>query len=320
MWIVESTNLSYRYPTGRGITDIALQVAAGEIVGLLGPNGSGKSTLLRTFAGLLSPTAGELRLFGQRVPPTPATIRRRIGVLFDTPAHFDDLTGWENAHFFAHAYGLPSETIQTRLSALFERFNLAEQADSVVAEYSYGMRRKLALVEALAHAPDLLLLDEPGVGLDYAARVALADTLREEASRGTAVVLATNDVTEAEGMCHRVAFLHRGRVVACDTPAALLARLEATQEITLQLATPVDLTHLRTLPGILAVSADAQAQVRILTRNGAVDLADVVEAVAAAGGRVTSLHVRAPSLGDVFLALTGERLDQSDNERGVMRE
>jgi len=308
--IVESTHLCYRYPTGRGIADITLQVAAGEIVGLLGPNGSGKSTLLRTLAGLLPPTRGELRLFGRHVPPTPPSLRRRIGVLFDTPAHFDHLTGWENARFFAHAYGLASETAQARLCELFARFALAEQADNAVAEYSYGMRRKLALVEALVHAPDLILLDEPGVGLDYAARVALADTLREQSHRGAAIVLATNDVTEAEHLCDRVAFLHQGRVVAYETPTALLARLETTQEITLQLATPVDLTRLRTLPGVLAVSPASPTQVHILTGNGATDIAGVVEAVTAAGGQVTALHVQAPTLGDVFLALTGERLEE----------
>ena len=307
--VVVSTNLSYVYPAGRGITEVTLSVAPGEIVGLLGPNGSGKSTLLRTVAGLLRPTTGSLQLFGQAVPPVPASIRRRMGVLFDTPAHFDDLTGWENAAFFAHAYGLPPDEAHDRLAALFERFELTEQAHDVVNRYSYGMGRKLALVEALAHTPDLLLLDEPGVGLDYAARVALAETLRRQADQGAAVILATNDVTEAEQLCHRVIFLHRGRVVACDTPAALLAHLDRSQEITLQLTAPVDLTPLKALPDVMAVSADAEARVHVLSSNGTANIAGLVGAVTAAGGQVLALNVQAPTLGEVFLALTGEQLD-----------
>lgn len=307
--VVVSTNLSYVYPAGRGITEVTLSVAPGEIVGLLGPNGSGKSTLLRTVAGLLRPTTGSLQLFGQAVPPVPASIRRRMGVLFDTPAHFDDLTGWENAAFFAHAYGLPPDEAHDRLAALFERFELTEQAHDVVNRYSYGMGRKLALVEALAHTPDLLLLDEPGVGLDYAARVALAETLRRQADQGAAVILATNDVTEAQQLCHRVIFLHRGRVVACDTPAALLAHLDRSQEITLQLTAPVDLTPLKALPDVMAVSADAEARVHVLSSNGTANIAGLVGAVTAAGGQVLALNVQAPTLGEVFLALTGEQLD-----------
>lgn len=306
---VASTSLSHLYAGGRGITDVTLSIAPGEIVGLLGPNGSGKSTLLRTVAGLLRPTAGSLQLFGQAVPPVPASIRRRRGVLLDTPAHFDDLTGWENAAFFAHAYGLPPDEAHDRLAALFERFELTEQAHDVVNRYSYGMGRKLALVEALAHAPDLLLLDEPGVGLDYAARVALTKTLRQQAGEGAAMILATNDVTEAEQLCHRVIFLHRGRVVACDTPAALLALLDRSQEIVLQLAAPVDLTHLQTWPDVVAVSTDADSRVHVLNQNGTANIAGVVGAVTAAGGQVLALNVQAPTLGDVFLALTGERLD-----------
>jgi len=307
--VVVSTNLSYVYPAGRGITEVTLSVAPGEIVGLLGPNGSGKSTLLRTVAGLLRPTTGSLQLFGQAVPPVPASIRRRMGVLFDTPAHFDDLTGWENAAFFAHAYGLPPDEAHDRLAALFERFELTEQAHDVVNRYSYGMGRKLALVEALAHTPDLLLLDEPGVGLDYAARVALAETLRRQADQGAAVILATNDVTEAEQLCHRVIFLHQGRVVACDTPAALLAHLDRSQEITLQLTAPIDLTPLKALPDVMAVSADAEARVHVLSSNGTANIAGLVGAVTAAGGQVLALNVQAPTLGEVFLALTGEQLD-----------
>jgi len=320
MWSVESTNLSYLYPAGRGITDITLRVAPGEIVGLLGPNGSGKSTLLKTVIGLLRPVTGELRLFGQPIPPVPANIRRRVGVLFDSPAHFDDLTGWENAFFFARAYGLVPGEIRERLAELFERFELAEHAHDVVADYSYGMRRKLALVETLTHAPDLLLLDEPGIGLDYAARVALAETLREHAEQGTAIILATNDVAEAEHLCDRVVFLHQGRIAACDTPAALLARLDGSQEIVLQLAAPVDLTRLQALADVMLVSADADARVHVLGRNGTLDIADIVGAVTTAGGQILALNVQAPTLGDVFLALTGERLDATRNTHHTPRD
>jgi len=317
LMIVEGTNLSYTYAGGRGISDVTLAVSRAETVGLVGPNGSGKSTLLKCFAGLLRPTSGRLQLFGQAAPPVPVSIRRRLGVLLDTPAHFAELTGRENAAFFARAYGLSSTEAHGRLEPLFERFGLTDQAHDPANSYSYGMGRKLALVEALAHNPDLILLDEPGVGLDYTARVALAETLRDRAAQGAAILLATNDVTEAEQLCNRMAFLHQGRLIACDTPAALLARLRHTQEITLQLTAPVDLAPLRTLPDVAAVSADAEATVHVLSRNGTANIAGVVEAVAAAGGQIRALNVQAPNLGDVFLLLTGHRVDESQGAGSV---
>jgi len=288
---------------------VTLNVAAGEIIGLLGPNGSGKSTLLKSVAGLLRSTAGRLRLLGQEVPPIPAHVRRRLGVLFDTAVHFDDLTGWENALFFARAYGVPAEEMQDRLCPLCERFGLADRIHDLIGDYSFGMRRKLALVQALAHEPDLLLLDEPGVGLDYAARAALAQTLRERAAKGATVLLATNDVAEAEQLCDRVTFLHQGYIVASEPPAILLARLDRNQEIVLRLASPINLRTLQMLPDVMTVSASADATVHILSRNGTTDIAEIVGAVTGAGGRVLALNVQPPTLGDVFLALTGKRLE-----------
>ncbi|GAB4525200.1 MAG: ABC transporter ATP-binding protein [Anaerolineales bacterium] len=306
---LKADRLTFHYPNGRGVQEVTFTLERGQSLGLLGPNGSGKSTLLRLLCGLLTPTGGALHLWGQAAPPVPATLRSRIGVLFDAPAHFDDLTGRENAAFFAAAYGLSPQQTAERLLPLAERLGLADRLDDRLSDYSFGMRRKLALIEILLPQPDLLLLDEPGAGLDYAAQAALHDILAEHCRRGGMLVLATNQVPEAQTVCERVLFLHAGQPVALDTPAALLAGMRRGSRVTLRLEAPIPLEPLAALPTVQQVSAAPQGEVVLLSRDGRHSVAQIVNAVHRAGGALTSLAVDAPTLGDVFLALTGRPLE-----------
>ncbi len=214
--LVSLTRASFRFASGRdALHDIDLTVHAGETLALLGPNGSGKSTLLRILAGDLAPSRGARhRIAGDDAAPA----LRRFGYAPDEAAHFDELSGRENAVFFARANGAGPRAVDALLAA----FGLAADAGVAAGEYSFGMRRKLALVEAMAHAPALLLLDEPTIGLDPAALLALTAELQSRTQAGAAVVLATNDAAAA-ALATRIVFLHRGRKVA-DSPAQALLR------------------------------------------------------------------------------------------------
>ena len=209
------------YNNKEALKDINLEISGSEALVLLGANGSGKSTLLKLLATLYSCDKGEISVFGQDIDVDKTRIQGRIGVLFDTIVHWDKLTGYENAWFFARAYGLTPEYSNSRIKHLFKKFQLWDSRDQPVSTYSYGMRRKLSLVEAMVHEPDILLLDEPSMGLDYTSRLVLYSILEEEFENST-IILATNDVAEAKIMANRIVLLHKGKLLAVDTPKNLI--------------------------------------------------------------------------------------------------
>lgn len=297
------------YGKVKALEEVNLEVREGEIFALLGPNGSGKSTLLRILATLLPPDRGRVHLFDWDGVKSQAEARRQIGVLFDHTAHWDRLTGYENAWFFARSYSLPPDEAYSRLDDLFRWAGLWGKQDDTVATYSYGMRRKLALIEALAHRPKLLLLDEPSMGLDYVSRLALYGLLEEEARRSTTVILATNDVNEAALLARRVALLHRGKILAIGEPAVLVASLKARTRIELWLAAPLPLAPLREIEGVERVGIDERGdgfRLRLLVWSGREVLARIVNEVVERGGILLGIEVQEPNLGDVFLKFTGE--------------
>ena len=158
--------------------------------------------------------------------------------MVDRPTHYDDLTGMANAYFFARAYGMDEGKAEGVLAELFDYFDLAEYRDDKVKTYSYGMGKKLALIEALAHGPEVLLLDEPSLGLDYTSQLAYQRRIRELSEGGVAVLLASNQVDEVESLCDRAAFLHRGKLVAEGTPEDLISSVQGVTRIVATLAQP----------------------------------------------------------------------------------
>src|ERR671919_183112 len=212
---LEAKNITRLYKSsGRGVSDISLRVERGEVFGLIGPNGSGKSTLLRVLSTAIAPDSGGFRVGGVDGIGEKRQARARLGLMVARPTHYGDLSGWANAYLFARAYGMEEEKANSVLADLFDYFDLAEYRDDKAKTYSYGMGKKLALIEALAHGPELLLLDEPSLGLDYTSQLAFQRKIRELAGAGAAIVLASNQVDEVEALCDRIVFLHRGRRVA----------------------------------------------------------------------------------------------------------
>lgn len=305
MLAIEAASLSKVYPSQRGIFEASLEAERGEIVGLLGPNGSGKSTLLKVLSTCLRPTAGTFRILGvDGLAPNPA-LRRRLGILFEGVAHFGELSGFDNAWFFARSYGLDPRPARSRLEELFSWLGLDDYKDSPVKTYSYGMKRKLALIEALVHQPEVLLLDEPSLGLDYTSTVALHEKLSRLALSGTTVVLATNNVFEAEKMCSKIALIHQGQLVALDSPENFLKAHQDCQEITITLAEPIDHHQLSGMPLIRGLAGAEQNVLQLVVSDSEAALPEVVTAVVQARGRIVSIKVSEPDLGDVFTALTG---------------
>ncbi len=309
---LQAENITRRYKSsGRGVTGVSLAVDPGEILGLVGPNGSGKSTLLRVLSTAIDPDSGALRISGADGLKEKRKVRARIGLMVDRPTHYGDLSGWANAYFFARAYGMEEEKAASALAELFDYFDLAEYRDDKVKTYSYGMGKKLALIEAVAHGPELLLLDEPSPGLDYTSQLAYQKRVRELAGAGAAIVLASNQVDEVESLCDRVLFLHRGRVAAEGTPEELVSSLEGVKRIVAALRNPVEYSSVGEVEGVELVAPEGRdLVVHCEDRPGIV--AEVVAGIVQAGGDILDLSVRRPNLEDVFVKLTGEALKRED--------
>ena len=278
----------------------------GEIFGLVGPNGSGKSTLLRVLSTALEPESGSFRVGEADGVREKREVRARLGLVVDRTTHYGDLSGWANAFLFARAYGM-EEKANDVLAELFDYFDLGEYAHDRAKTYSYGMAKKLALIEAVAHDPDLLLLDEPSLGLDYTSQLAFQRKVRELAGAGAAIVLASNQVDEVEALCDRVAFLHRGMMVAEGTPEELVSSLRGVKRVVATLRNPVAYGPVGEVAGVERVATEGRDLV-VHCEDRPNLVADVVAAIVGAGGDITDLAVRRPNLEDVFVKITGEAL------------
>jgi ABC-2 type transport system ATP-binding protein len=290
-------------PVLRGVD---LSVAPGEIFGLLGPNGAGKSTLFAILAGLLRPDAGAFFLDGRPVEPGARELRARAGIVFQEPGLDGKLSAEENLDLAAALHRVPRSAARARVGALLDGAGLAARAREPVERLSGGLRRRLELARALVHRPELLVMDEPTVGLDAAAFRTFwdgVDALRR--AEGTTVILTTHRPDEAE-RCDRLAVLARGAIVACEAPDALRARV-AGDHLVVEGDAPEDLA--RTLSARLGLEARVQGAAVVVERGAGPALVPrVVEAFPP--GRLRAISLRRPTLADAYLAVTGDALEE----------
>ena len=310
--MIEVKNISRRYKSsGRGVEDVSFSVRSGEVFGLMGPNGSGKSTLLRILSTAMAPDSGTFRVSGADGLREKRKARAVMGLMVDRPTHYGDLSGWANAYLFARSYGMEEKEANAALAELFDYFGLGEYRDDRAKTYSYGMGKKLGLIEAMAHAPRFLILDEPSLGLDYSSQLAYERKIRALAADGVSVLLASNQVDEVEALCDRVAFLQKGRLIETGTPEELISSIKGIRRIEVTLRNPVDYAPLDGVSGVERVATEGRKLVlQCEDRVGIV--ADVVAGIVGTGGDITDLAVRRPSLEDVYVKLTGEVLRDAE--------
>ncbi|MEO6191478.1 MAG: ATP-binding cassette domain-containing protein [Thermoanaerobaculia bacterium] len=290
-------------PVPPALAGVDFQVAAGEIFGFLGPNGGGKTTLFRILATLARPESGTVRVFGADLATQAREVRRRLGVVFQSPSLDLQLTVRENLVHQGHLHGLAGRDLAGRIAAGLERFGLTERVDQRTAELSGGLRRRVEIAKALLHEPRLLLLDEPSTGLDPGARHDLWETLESLRASGVTVLLTTHFMEEGD-RCDRLVLLSQGAIVAEGTPAALKQEIGG-DVITLTGRDPQTLARdLAALHPELAPVV-REGTVRLERERGHELAARLAEALP---GRIDSVTVARPSLEDVFLRRTGHRL------------
>lgn len=278
--------LRYRYPGGHTDTlqDISFAVAAGSVLGLLGPSGAGKSTTIKALLGMLSGYGGSVRVLGHEMERPPRAVYRAIGVAFETPRLYAQLTALENLRFFADLIGAD----RTKAMPLLERFGLGAHANERAGTFSKGMRVRLGVARAFLGQPRLLFLDEPTSGLDPNNAAIVKEAIREARGAGAAILLTTHDMQVADELADTVAFLVEGRIVAAAPPRELKLRF-----------------------GERTLRAEVRRDDGLVTEVFELDSLDRNEAFArllANPRAIETLHSNETTLGDVFMRLTGRRL------------
>jgi ABC-2 type transport system ATP-binding protein len=211
---IQTQKLSRTFGNLIAVDGIDLQVTAGQFFGFLGPNGAGKSTTIKMLTGLLAPTSGSMQLLGLDFAANPVEVKRQIGVVPEGMGLFERLTGTEYLHFVGRMYGLDRPTTQRRSEELLDFMQLSDRPKTMVADYSHGMQKKLALAAAVIHGPRILFLDEPFEGVDALAAGALKALLGRMTERGTTIFLTSHVLEIVERLCSHVAIIHKGRLVA----------------------------------------------------------------------------------------------------------
>lgn len=302
--IIQIDSVSHRYGERIALHEISLSVRPGEALALLGPNGSGKTTLFRLLSTLVPPQDGHVSMLGYELATQAAEIRRSIGVVFQSPSLDKQLTARENLLHHGHLYGLRGSDLSQRIDALLTRGKLSDRAHDRVAGFSGGMRRRVEVAKALLSSPRILLLDEPSTGLDPVARQELWRDLDEVRQRDGVTLLLTTHLMDEADRCDRVAIMDQGKLIACDTPAALKERVGGD---VITIGTPDPNTVLQLLDSKLNVKAEASGNgiVRFDRPHGHAFIPAVIEALP---GLVDSISVAKPTLEDVFIHLTGRGL------------
>ncbi|RXZ76665.1 ABC transporter ATP-binding protein [Paenibacillaceae bacterium] len=314
MTIVSMNNIVKRYGNHLALDHIDLEIRAGEVLGLLGPNGAGKTTLIHALAGLIGTDFGSIQLFGQRHGRNNLAIKRRLGLVTQEVTIFDDLTAQENLAFFGGIYGLKGADLKQRIHETLAFVGLTDRASKRPTKFSGGMKRRLNIACSIIHQPELLIMDEPTVGIDPQSRNHILESVRELQRRGTTILYTTHYMEEIQNLASRVVILDQGHVIAQGTIADLVNNIKHEEKIKLEVSELSEelIAKIRQLDGVKMVVQEGTA-LHIISRSGAGNLDRVLSFARQAGG-VRAIHAEKPSLEDVFLTLTGKQLRDSEGE------
>ena len=305
MAIIEVNDLRRTFGENVAVAGMTFTVEPGEVFGLLGPNGAGKTTTVRLLNGILPPSDGTARVFGFDPATQGEDIRRKTGVLTETPALYERLSARENLEFFATLQGIPEPDMNHRVNEMLEFFGLAARAKDKVETFSKGMKQRLALARALTHKPPLLFLDEPTSGLDPEAAQQVNDLIASLShANGQTVVLATHNLFEAQRLCDRVAVMNKGRILALGSLKELARKLWPViwVDITFHVKPPGDAAgSLKALRGVIQVLAEDEALAVQVENEDVIPV--VVRHLVESGESILRVNPRDYTLEDIYFAL-----------------
>jgi len=303
--IVETNKLQRLFGEHKAVDEMTFHVKQGEVFGLLGPNGAGKTTTVRLLNGILPPSSGMARVFGFDPVADGGSIRRKTGVLTETPALYERLSARDNLEFFATLQEIPRTDLAQHVDAMLEFFQLSHRANDKVETYSKGMKQRLALARALIHKPPLLFLDEPTSGLDPEAAQQVNDLIENLTSQnGQTVVLATHNLTEAQRLCDRVAIMNSGRILALGSLDELATKLWPVTWVDIKLykASSKNVSELlKVHRGVIQVTVEGEALSVQVEKDDVIP--DVIRLLVEHGEAIHKVDPRDYTLEDIYFAL-----------------
>jgi len=309
MALVKVENLTKTYGEVHAVAGVSFEIREGESFGLLGPNGAGKTTTIHVLCTYTEPTGGNVTVAGCSVTAEAETVKRAIGVVPQEIALYADLNAVENMRFFGRVYDVPEARLRQRIGELLQLVGLTEHAHKRVEHYSGGMKRRLNLAVGLLSEPRFLMLDEPTVGVDPQSRNAIFENIQALNRQGLTVLYTTHYMEEAQLLCHRVAIMDEGRIIALDTPQNLIHTL-GTGLIRIGVkdgASEEMLARLRALPRVQTVTRHDDS-LAFETVDAQRALLDIIALFNEMDTPMTSLHILEPNLESVFIQLTGKQL------------
>lgn len=314
--ILEARNLTKKFGDLTAVDDVNLAIQEGEIFGLLGPNGAGKTTLISMITGLLKPTSGSISVDGLDLQTHTNAVKAKLGLVPQELALYPTLSARDNLDFFGGIYGLRSRHLRERVDAMLAMVDLVDRANEAVKNYSGGMKRRINIAAGLLHQPQVLFLDEPTVGVDPQSRNAIFEAVEDLNRTGVTVIYTTHYMEEAQRLCHRVAIIDEGQIIALDTPQALINSLGGgilvlgledpeTDPGPGRVQTVVD--RVAEMPSVKATTRD-DGHLKVETRRFQESLMGILEITNQLDVRITSMEKWEPNLESVFLHLTGKKL------------
>ena len=303
------TDLKKSFDDIHAVRSVSFHIDEGETYGLLGPNGAGKTTSISMVAGLLERDGGEVTVAGRPLNISSVDEKRAIGLVPQELAIYPDLTAQENLDFFSRLYDLPSSEAKSRVGEVLDVIGLTDRKDDLAKEYSGGMQRRLNIGIGLLHQPQLLILDEPTVGVDPQSRNAILESVEHLSEEGMAVLYTTHYMEEAERLCNRVGIIDEGEIKAEGTRRELVQMVGGKDRVRINATSSLEAaaTSARSVPGVIQASVEDGA-ITLLADDASAILPELLASITAAGTTISGVTVDQPNLEAVFLHVTGKAL------------
>ncbi len=310
--MITTEDLTRKFGTLVAVDNLNIEIKEGDVYGFLGPNGAGKTTTIRMLSTLIKPTSGTACIMGFDVRNEPNRARRAIGIMPERPGFYEEMSGRKQLRFYGEFYKIPREKLDPRIEELMDKVGMSRFIDANIKTYSHGMRKRLAIAQALLHEPRILILDEPSTGLDPAGVQEFRELIRSLNGEGYTIFLSSHVLPEIQQVCNRVGILRRGQLVAEDTIDNLRDRLveKSAARITI-MATGIDdalLERVRAIDGV-AMADRSEWGMMVQAEPGTIVQSEVNETLVRGGAKVTGFTTLQPSLEDVFLDITGGETD-----------